>query len=1068
MSEIKYTGTQPEVVDGVIVDQEITLVEQASSPSTPPSGYTSIFAKTDGKVYQKTDAGAETDLTQGSTGGSGSGTFKNLLQGAIPVATANSVSFSKYNIADSVNSVFMKSTDTTAEVNYYSWDFNEGTGTTISANKGSTTTQLTTAGSPTWGSGYLACGANTSDNFIGATGAFSQLNNFSIALWIEFTSLSNGVGIFNLSNGTSGTATNYSFNFYPDTTGFNINLSNGSTVNNISAGTTLSTNTKYFAVISYERIGGTANNIIKIRYTSNGTTWVEGSSSACGLMLQNSGFSFRRTYTGGGTPSATNYHRIIVYPDRILTTDEMQSIYSTGSEGSLSNVIIDTKKTTDVLFADPVPSQWDFNEGIGTTVVDSKGVSNLTTAGSVTWGSGYLQVPASSGAGWAATTGFAANSNCFSIATWVEFVAVGNKGIISIGNGTTANSSNNAVTVYLDTSNRFTVNTYPTGTLTTSLVATTGVKYLVIYTYQRNGGSANNAARVRVTSNGIDWYEASSTTAGLMVQSSTYTLRSQWGSGFEANARYHRVLFYPERTLTNSEMQSIYDTGSEGTLATPTPHTYTFNEGAGTSAADSKGYANLTTSNSWGSGYYATTTADSSAFSSAAGAYSQMSNFSIATWIEFNSLANAGWLAIGQGVSASSTYNQLALRVDSTNKIGAVIYSGDAQPTSGVTANQVISTGVKYLVVFTYTRTGGANNNLATIRITSDGVNWIENSITNSVLMARNSAFSLRSLWGSSFQLSAKYYRVEVYKDKVLSNSEMQTIWNNGSEGSLVSPSYGQINGFATSSSLNGLISSSGTTITGSGTSFSTDFVVGDVITAKGESRKITAIASNTSMTVSSAFSANLSSTIYIRGGKAASTWYYAYCVSNSDNTSNGFIVSTRNISNGDSLVDLPSGYTNYRQLPIALRCDANSMLIPFRIDSGWPYRPVVTYDRIWSRLSSIVSGSSASEKESVNVVLPASTASTYTTVDASSFVPPISTEALVHGYATAQNGDYFTSDSTNLYDEQILINWANAYNEKIENVETNSSQTFYTKRASASGAKTVSIFGYVVTNFNG
>lgn len=55
--------------DGLIAGQSAVLSEQASSPGTPASGYGAIYAKTDGKVYFKNDAGTEYDLT--ATGGSG-------------------------------------------------------------------------------------------------------------------------------------------------------------------------------------------------------------------------------------------------------------------------------------------------------------------------------------------------------------------------------------------------------------------------------------------------------------------------------------------------------------------------------------------------------------------------------------------------------------------------------------------------------------------------------------------------------------------------------------------------------------------------------------------------------------------------------------------------------------------------------------------------------------------------------------------------------------------------------------------------------------------------------------
>ncbi len=50
--------------DALIVGQGAVVSEQASSLSTPSSGYGVIYAKTDGKAYFKNDAGTEYDLTR--------------------------------------------------------------------------------------------------------------------------------------------------------------------------------------------------------------------------------------------------------------------------------------------------------------------------------------------------------------------------------------------------------------------------------------------------------------------------------------------------------------------------------------------------------------------------------------------------------------------------------------------------------------------------------------------------------------------------------------------------------------------------------------------------------------------------------------------------------------------------------------------------------------------------------------------------------------------------------------------------------------------------------------------
>lgn len=150
------------------------------------------------------------------------------------------------------------------------------------------------------------------------------------------------------------------------------------------------------------------------------------------------------------------------------------------------------------------------------------------------------------------------------------------------------------------------------------------------------------------------------------------------------------------------------------------------------------------------------------------------------------------------------------------------------------------------------------------------------------------------------------------------------------------------LNGVATSSNLAGTIGtggSSSTTITGSGTAFLSDYAVGDVISCSAGSRRVTAIASDTSLTVSSAITIS-NGTSYWRGGSLG-VWLYLYVIYKPSDGSVGVIVSTRDVSSGQTLVDLPSGYTNYRQLAWAV---LNSSLIQYVTD-GWPWNPTIVYD---------------------------------------------------------------------------------------------------------------------------
>ncbi|MDF2549748.1 MAG: hypothetical protein K0S07_815 [Chlamydiales bacterium] len=152
-------------------------------------------------------------------------------------------------------------------------------------------------------------------------------------------------------------------------------------------------------------------------------------------------------------------------------------------------------------------------------------------------------------------------------------------------------------------------------------------------------------------------------------------------------------------------------------------------------------------------------------------------------------------------------------------------------------------------------------------------------------------------------------------------------------------------NALLISSNLGGTIQVNGTAVTGTSTSFNTDFQVGDIISCSQGNRMITQITDNTHLTCQSAFSANAAGLSYKRGGRAPSAFYYLYAISNGTGSNVALALSNRSVASGEAMVDLPSGYSKYRQLPFALLLDASSNIIPFKIGSGWPYRPAIFYN---------------------------------------------------------------------------------------------------------------------------
>lgn len=131
---------------------------------------------------------------------------------------------------------------------------------------------------------------------------------------------------------------------------------------------------------------------------------------------------------------------------------------------------------------------------------------------------------------------------------------------------------------------------------------------------------------------------------------------------------------------------------------------------------------------------------------------------------------------------------------------------------------------------------------------------------------------------------------------------------------------------------LVGTLSTSTTTVTGSGTAFLTDFQIGDVLQVtsgaqSGQVRRITNVASNTSMTLESAFGADQSAgTTYKRGGEAPNTWYGIYLIGDTTSANPvALMLSTRTTA-----LQLPTGYNVAARIG-SVRNDGSSNIISFR-----------------------------------------------------------------------------------------------------------------------------------------
>ena len=153
------------------------------------------------------------------------------------------------------------------------------------------------------------------------------------------------------------------------------------------------------------------------------------------------------------------------------------------------------------------------------------------------------------------------------------------------------------------------------------------------------------------------------------------------------------------------------------------------------------------------------------------------------------------------------------------------------------------------------------------------------------------------------------------------------------------------LNGILTSAALTGTVSNaaSSTTVTGTGTSFSSTFIAGDVIQVGSVMAIVASVTNNTTLVVTSAIASAQTNVSYYRGGLAPNTFYHLYAISNG--TTTNLALSTRMVSAGKTLVDLPTGYSYYRQIPFTLNTDSSGNLCPFKVGAGWPYHPLILYD---------------------------------------------------------------------------------------------------------------------------
>lgn len=222
-----------------------------------------------------------------------------------------------------------------------------------------------------------------------------------------------------------------------------------------------------------------------------------------------------------------------------------------------------------------------------------------------------------------------------------------------------------------------------------------------------------------------------------------------------------------------------------------TPHIWTFNEAAGQIAFDSRQEVDLHLAGvyNWGAGHLSLSGKTSKTYwRSAPGVFYDVNDFSVVTWVEWNTLNLGADRGIyGWGKDNENSKNGWKVRTANdtgTGRIGElklVVSNGNPADTT-LPCNCFPQVGKKYLVIITYKRNGGANNNEASINVTEDGVTWFRASSNAAVLMQRQQDYFFTSHFNNQDGTNAKHYRIEYYPEKVLTHAEMQDLWVAGSE----------------------------------------------------------------------------------------------------------------------------------------------------------------------------------------------------------------------------------------------------------------------------------------------
>ncbi len=193
-----------------------------------------------------------------------------------------------------------------------------------------------------------------------------------------------------------------------------------------------------------------------------------------------------------------------------------------------------------------------------------------------------------------------------------------------------------------------------------------------------------------------------------------------------------------------------------------------------------------------------------------------------------------------------------------------------------------------------------------------------------------------------------------------------------------------------------------------------------------------------------------------VDGTESSNQWWYVYMTEDTDTDTESCVLSTTNEA-ASGTITLPTDHDVKRQLPIAIRNNASSNFIPFIVAGGWPFQPFIKYTNTYLGHSNVAADTA--------VLSASSGATTYTDVDCTSFIPPISTighfNALFSRSVTSYHYVRPNGDTTD--GEGFMTTSDGSIAQRTFFMKTDSSQLVEYKAGTNSVSSNLSVSGFIV-----